>query len=853
MHNTRLNSQKIVLPTWILWRVLRGFQLNHSKATTILTCSLVLLALAIVQAPPTPSSYQQVDLDQAWLISLGALLQRGQISGRDFYFTYGPLAQFLSWIGVVIRGSGLVTDAFPIILLCYETTIIVLLAILLALIRRITWKHALFIYLVLTLLQIPFFYAAFRPLLVMVCASLLGYTLSTASRRKRLALAASVGALCFVAQLFTAELGVYALLGTGCVLLFCGIVTRFARLLQRSDLWPARAYAEIFGVVVGVFTFGNLVISILFKLFSASYANLFDYQKYILEVMRGYNNTMGGISWQLSSVASLGLGLVAVYVVGYMMMAIRRLKSSDAFLLLCLTTFGLIQLKGLVTRSDAGHIMLALMPLVIVFLLIAQDWLTNRVHIAWAGLLVVLLTVWPITTLTPLKQMQAGLQGQISLRTRIQRVFTSPATPQSFLPPDLLSDAGDRSTPRLTFPYENHMGLALGHNLVVPVLQGYSAHTQLLQKFYVDRLETQGNNLEILYGLDSVVSDPVDGVQHVTRLPIIFDYLYRNFELKSFHRYGSGYYLLERRQTPVTINATNLNFTTRDLGSANLTLNLNQPASCSLVRMAITIGYPVTSLLGRPAGLTMRFTSQDTEIQRSNLVAIESGSVFTTYVSLTDANMMYTVFGSAGSQVKTWDSLQIAPRETDSLSVLPNRVDIHRLECIDLATPPPTMTGSDLVFNIADGSLWKPHNMIQVNPTDNANSAWVVAGDDPILEYRPALNACLDDYSHIFVRIAIPSGVPTPQVLQVFYRVDKEPGFEETHRATVAVVADGQMHDYYFDIRWSDPPMHSRLAGIRLDPVASALANGQNEVHIADFRLIRRSGRQLDPTQCTQQ
>jgi len=163
---------------------------------------------------------------------------------------------------------------------------------------------------------------------------------------------------------------------------------------------------------------------------------------------------------------------------------------------------------------------------------------------------------------------------------------------------------------------------------------------------------------------------------------VIFEYLYRNFELQSARPSGEGYYLLQRRSTPVELQAIELAFRSDRTESADLSLSLVEPATCSLVRLGLKLSYPLTALLGRPNPVHARFLQAGNVQGESNLLALETDKDFATYVSLIEPAQFYQVFGSEQVQAKTWDRLAVTPVSTGLFGVPPSVLEVNRVECI---------------------------------------------------------------------------------------------------------------------------------------------------------------------------
>ena len=656
---------------------------RQAKLLVLVLYSLVMCCLAVVRVPASAGNQGAVGLDTSWVIALAATLQQGEISGRDFNFTHGVLSQALAGLGLVLNTSGSAFDAYPAIILTYWVTNIILMVFLWYGIRQIDWKHTLFMGTTVAVLIIPFDPLAFRYLLLLICALLLYYCMSAGTNRSRTAWAALVGGMCFAAQLITLELGIYAVTASCIVLGAYALFAYFPSLIKRKDLWLSRSYLYALGVVLCTFALGNILISVVFKLTSADYGSLFDYQRYALQILHGHVNTMG-TAWSLSWVSTGILGAVIAYVIGYIGFHLRRFRTADGYLLFSMMVFALVPMRSAMLRSDVGHIVEATNPVVLLFLIVGKDWLNNTgsVRFVWAVCLVALVAIWPYPDLSPLAQVRLVAEGKISISEHLKHIVTLQTPPGEVVPVGIDQALSDPTRPMSNFPYEDYIAIALRRRMVAPTVQAYIANTEALQQKYVETLERQADNLDLTYGLDDVVSAAIDDVQQVTRVPIIFEYLYRNYELKSRQAYGGGFYLLQRRSQPVDLKGEVLAFSSNN-DDSNLMLGLNKAANCSMVRLGITIAYPLMSLFGRPNALHASFLMDGQELHRSDVVAIETGQEFTTYISLMDPDKFYQVFDPNGAQSRQWDALHLWPRSTGLFGVSPDMVEIKHVDCIN--------------------------------------------------------------------------------------------------------------------------------------------------------------------------
>lgn len=155
----------------------------------------------------------------------------------------------------------------------------------------------------------------------------------------------------------------------------------------------------------------------------------------------------------------------------------------------------------------------------------------------------------------------------------------------------------------------------------------------------------------------------------------------------------------------------------------------------------------------------------------------------------------------------------------------------------DLSPYNPQPTIGDFRFDITDLNLWGVTGMELVQTDDRAVNTWMV-GQDPSLRYSQPISVCLSDYTHIYVRMAASADIK-PRALQIYYALDHQTAFREDRSLTIPLLADGEVHEYTFDLKLLELPQRSRLTGIRLDPVYNAVSSGENRVQIFDFGLIR--------------
>jgi hypothetical protein len=670
------------------WSWLVKYGSPHLKALVVITWMLAISIQVTFTIRDVFTQGKILGLDTSWFIGLPAAMQDNAWSGRDFYFTYGPLWQFIALLGSGLNSSGSTIDGQPGIILASTLLEIGLIGLSIGLIKQLDTRRSLIVLAVITLLNFQGFWIILRPMAAIVCALLVQRSLAAPTTRGRLTWAVAAGGAFIAAQLISADLGAYTVGGAVVTLVIFSLLSRFRHYLKQPALLAPGKYLILLAVMLGTYLAANLLLSLLFILTSPNYLNFFDYQYYNIEIILGYTYAMGGLIWELPAVSTLAIILGVIFVIGLIGANFSKISMADNYLLVCLAICSIFQLKGATVRSDIGHIALGVTPLILIYLLIgviggASGWYKNTFFkVSWGILAIFLLAAWPWTTIQPLKQLNALVNGSASLSQQLQKLTTGHIPASDILPPGL-QEATNPSKAILSFPQDNYIPIAMNRPMVAPVLQAYSAFTEPLQQKYVAELERQKNTFEVVYGLDGLSATMLENLQQVTRVPLIFEYLYRNYYLKNPQVFDKKFVLLEPRPAPIEFMSQELAFTTQPWNGQLLTLKLNERATCSLLRLTPKINYPIFSLVGRPSQLNVKIWSHGKILQESGLFAIEPGKPFSTYISLMGQEQFYTIFSNTlPVQAKEWDSLQMLPLATAFLSISPSAVDVGKVECI---------------------------------------------------------------------------------------------------------------------------------------------------------------------------
>jgi len=302
----------------------------------------------------------------------------------------------------------------------------------------------------------------------------------------------------------------------------------------------------------------------------------------------------------------------------------------------------------------------------------------------WCVLAVGLFFFWPWTGWRAIGDSLKGIDGELPVPLALRKISSISIAPETVLPPTLLApELRGRTTPMLPFPYENYIPVVLKRPLLAPVLQSYSAPTEALQRFYVDAIDRQrSNGLDVVYGLDSVATWPVDEVQTITRVPLVFEYLYRHFELSSTEENLDGRYVLGPRARPRDVVFQELPLTENRSDHGSGTLRLAQPTACNLIRLEMKTTYSPARLMLRPSGVELKFSRGSDLVFTGYVRPLELNREFITYISLIKPAMFYKVFGSSLIPGKVWDAITYHPLKTDVLGTSPLKIDVNHIQCV---------------------------------------------------------------------------------------------------------------------------------------------------------------------------
>ena len=190
-------------------------------------------------------------------------------------------------------------------------------------------------------------------------------------------------------------------------------------------------------------------------------------------------------------------------------------------------------------------------------------------------------------------------------------------------------------------------------------------------------MENRGNDLDVIYATES----SLDGVQAISRVPPIFEYLYRNFHLAADNEAGCRFCLLTRNPIPAVMKTQIVALQTTNT-TAGLQMRSQTPQVCSLLKLNMEIDYSVARFFGHPIPVDMRVYRAEGAVLETRLVPVEVNQPFSTYVSLIPPDQLYTVFQHHSVAQLSWDELRLDSHSADWAGVTPSSFRIDEIKCV---------------------------------------------------------------------------------------------------------------------------------------------------------------------------
>jgi hypothetical protein len=646
---------------------LKSFRLGPQAArvVVVLLFTVCWLFVALVRSSD-PSNTPA--LDSSSLIGLSTLLQQAAVSGRDFQSALGPGTQFMAWFATSLTRTEMPADAHRMMAFWFAVASAVLVAAMLLLCKRLSWKDCAIVYAFCFLLNLFFNIFDFRVVLLLLSA-VCAYRITAAiSTLEKTIWSTATGLQCFLAQLITFELGLYSV----CVAVF----TLIAGTVLTRRVWNLLAIE----IVVATLAACNVALVLLFKLTSSQYALLFDYQNYSIEILRAYHNTMG-IVWQLPLRQTIALIIPLGYVVGRCVVVARKGDPLDGSLLAGLTFAAVIWVKTAFVTSDTAHIVTAFTPTAVILALLAtRDLRSKHARVAWLVAMLTLLLVWPSFNLQAPADIVQLVRGKVPLRSAVQNLYAPQPPAEASV---IAMDGGRENIPILTIPFDTHLAARARRPFFAPVLETYDASTGPLERYYieaVDKRRQQG--LDVIYESAGLFPRG-DGIQSITRTPRIFEYLYRNFEFIGNQDRSTGSFELRQRREPREIPDEPLQFSVPQQLTDSGTLRLSTASACGVIKLQVRLRYNKSPLLFRPSGVQLTMRGGGQTIWTGSVRPLETNETFTTYISPLPQATFHTVFGPDPVAVRKWDEIEYRYQPAGLLGARPTRITVEAIQCLD--------------------------------------------------------------------------------------------------------------------------------------------------------------------------
>lgn len=660
-------------------------------AVVLVVLSAMLFAGRVLE---TDLPRAELDLDQAWKVSLAERFERGEVAGRDFFYTYGPATQLVLWLATRLQTTPDVLASTPLADLVFVALNMVLLAVILLQFDLGAAASA-FALLALALARIPEHYASFRTLLVALAALAAGAALASERRAPRIVLGVLAGVVVVIAQLVSADLLVLAALAVAAAVGFW-VMLGLRRERQLGFPWSAGARQllpsamTVAAASAGTVVAGNLAVAA----FAAGGSGGFgSYHRDLLDMIAGYGLTMG-VDWQLGDGRTAALGLALVLLVVATTRSLGASTARERALLLALLGAAAVAARSAFTRSDVGHIALAFTPALVLLVVVASLELRRSRAVSAAAIyaLLLMLASWPLADI-------GAAARSLGRSTRFHQVRErwSELRHAEVARPEVLRRAAVRrgSISRLgaaraelsggavaVVPWENHLAIALDAPQTGAILQAYAAHVPGAQSRWLEELRAE-SSAQVLLAVDHIGTRPLEGVLTPVRLPVIFRGLLEELEPAVSAASGAAFLLLERRPSPLRLGARELAVTRRS-GDLDEGLELAlEPEPCRLLALELEISYPPWVALGRPEPLALEVNAVGGPIVTTRVVALRDGAPFEILVPLISGERLGDLWSPSADPGPEPSAIRLR-RDSQSLAAAPSRDEVvRRVSCLE--------------------------------------------------------------------------------------------------------------------------------------------------------------------------
>jgi hypothetical protein len=635
----------------------------------VFTLCWLLIVLARSQAPRDPAS-----LEGGSLVGLATAMQHGALSGRDFQSTYGPAAQVLAWVCTTVTSTQSPLDALGLMIFAFCAVSAVLIAAMLLLCDRISWQQAAVLYGFSIFLNLFYDVLDIRTVLLLLNVVFAYRVIAAGTLSERTSWAAATGFLCFLSQLVTFGLGIYAAIAIVCTLAAGLALTQNSEVLHGA------------GTFVGTLSVLNLTLVAFFKLTASEHRLVFDYHNYAFETLRGYHNTLGML-WQLPLAQTAALIAVSLYVLAMCVIQAWKSDPLDGSFYSGLAVAAILWVTTAFVRSDIAHIASAFTPMVVLLsLVVPRDWRAPKEPAVWVGAVIAMVLAWPLFNINAQVDLAKVVSGEVGAGDTFRALHTTHRPVEETLKASLgTPDQRDlRDVPLLPFPYDTYVAAGVRRPLFAPVLETYGVSTPYLEDYYLRELQRRRQmGLEIVFGPDRTDDPLTGGVQAITRTPNVFEYIYRNFALVSDDEHPDGHYVLRSADEPPPVRIEPLKFSKLQEWLDSGAVKLNAPSTCGMIRLDMRLGYTRRSRILRTGGINVYLSNGNQRVWQGSIRPLELNQRFITYISPLPPSAFHKVFGRGRVQGVRWDKLEYRSAPTDLLGAKASLVQIFALDCLD--------------------------------------------------------------------------------------------------------------------------------------------------------------------------
>lgn len=637
--------------------------------TTLWSCVALAIGLylALVSAPLPSDSWLHRSIDDSAFKGQAWMFEHGLLSGRDFQAAYGLVPQLLARGALALRFGeeyGGAAPAVRFVMRGASVSLLVVWSVLLPLERRRS----------LPLLLVAGFgagaafqFSFLRPLAAMLALRASARVLG-ADRPPSPWDYLAAGVALATLPLISIDYFVYA----------AASVTSIAALSMASrhyGLGPGRAVARRLGVV-GLSALAALLgwLSVASATARSSDEGPLALLYRALELAATYPRTMG-LEWGFTPGSSLVCLLLVVGASAAAAIAAARSTRPLGADFLLLFPFVVFAVKGALVRSDRPHLALALLPALLVALLVAAEAeLDRRVRCALFGLALAAIALWPgpqlpfrppvIESFHPLRAWHAIRHAKVD---------------RGVFPDAPIRSAAARKGPLFVFPLQPGYAAMAGRPPVGSVDQVYAAHDIAMQERLVGSLESAGPGLDVLYAIDGPMTWAMDGVQSISRSPIVAKYLLGGFLRCSNPELEGGAFVACRARGRRSWKTLPFEATRQ---GKEVELAIPATANCPVLELAIRIDYPAWSWLSWPAGVRFRAEGWGSPVE-TRLLPIEVDEPFVTLVSPLRGERFAELFNAGPPpQVGAPTGLHLEPEDGGPFGAEPKQITITALRCL---------------------------------------------------------------------------------------------------------------------------------------------------------------------------